>query len=74
MKIYLNTVQVHSRQDLINDAHVFRESVEDAAGGVSVEESHGGTQDVAEHLVMQLDRTAHAHPQEHDGSEIEYIK
>lgn len=70
MIIYLNGVQVHPRQDFINDAHVLGESVEDAARRVGVEESHRSSQDITEHLIVQLDGTAHAHPEEQDGSEI----
>ena len=62
LRVYLNSVQVHSWQYFVNDTHVLRESVKNAAGGVGVKEPHRSAKDVTEHLVVKLDRAAHAHP------------
>lgn len=66
---HLYTVEEHPRQHLVHDTHVFREPVEDATRGVGVEETHRRRQDIAEHLVVEPYRAAHAHPQEHYRSE-----
>lgn len=65
---YLNTLHIHLRQHLVNDPHVLGESIQDSSRGVGVEEAHGGVQDVAEHVVVQGDGAARAHPQEVDRS------
>jgi hypothetical protein len=56
-----------SRQQLVHGSHVFRKPVQNSTGGVGVEESHGGLQDVGEHAVVEPFGSVHADFEEQEG-------
>ena len=57
----LDGVEEDLRQEVVHHALILGEAVEDAAGGVGVEEAERRAQDVARHLLVHQCRSAASH-------------